>query len=196
MSPDLTIGQPEFIAGTVLFSLGFNLVRLMMVVLIACALILITSLLWSMRKRPYHEIEPAIKPVMESLNNIAGVTTVASCQGHFHGQPPYVYFRSCEQTAASIERFLREAMTKDPPLFRTAWTIHGWFNENYELIFHLHSPEYHQRAQRSLLAIWLFGFKRKTINSDLLKLATYLQQRSKLAYFGQSEKVDINTHCQ
>lgn len=42
-------------------------------------------------------IDPKIKPVVDALNAIAGIRTLASCQGHSYGiegKPPYVYFKA------------------------------------------------------------------------------------------------------
>lgn len=140
------------------------------------------------RRRPYEEIEPAVKPVVDSLNAISGVSTVASCEGHFYGGPPYVYFKAPVQTAASIERLLRQAAVNDQPVFQTGWVIYGLFNEKYEQTFYLHSPEYHRRANSPLQAAWLFAVRRRRLNSDLSALAAYLREQTMLLNFGKIGK--------
>lgn len=149
---------------------------------------------WASRKRPYSEIEPAIKPLVDSLNSITGVSTIASCEGHFFGGAPYVYFKAPTQIAASVEHRLREALIKDQPVFMTDWSIEGMFNENYELTFLLHSPEYHCRTRSFLYAAWLFVVCRKRLNTDLLALATYLGERSIFPEVGQVEEPNVCTY--
>lgn len=122
-------------------------------------------------KRPYSEIEPKVKFLVDKMNATGLIRTVASCQGHgIFGKPPYVYFKAPVNVAASIEQFLREAAISDDLKFQKAWVIEGRFDENYELTFLLHSPTYHEKSY-SLWALAFFWLFRKRIDAELLSLA-------------------------
>ena len=130
------------------------------------------------RKRPYAEIDRAIKPLVDSLNAIDGVVTVASCEGHFFGGTPYVYFKSSMQVAAKIERLLRETASSDQPIFHYDWIIKGLFNEEYELTYCLHSPGQDSHAQNLFRAAWLFVVRRRRVDSDLTALSSVRLKRN------------------
>ena len=147
---------------------------------------------WPIRKRPYSEIEPAIKPLVDSLNAISGISTVASCEGHFYGGAPYVYFNASVQIAASIERLLREAAIKNQPALMTEWSLDGMFNENYELAFCLRSPEYNRRTNNPLYAFWLFVVRRRKLDSDLAMLAAYFREETILSNVGEVDKPNVS----
>lgn len=126
-------------------------------------------------KRLYSEIEPKVKPLVDKMNTTGLIRTVASCQGHgIFGKPPYVYFKAPVSIAASIEQLLREAQVSDDARLQKAWVIEGRFDENYELTFLLHSPEYQEKSH-SLLALAFFWLFRKRIDAELLFLASVIE---------------------
>lgn len=129
-------------------------------------------------ERPYEEIDPAIKPLVDALNRIKGIKTVASCQGHFFGGTPYVYFNAPVRIAAAIERLLRTAMTADQPKFMLGWSIEGMFNEKYELTFSIRAAYCDASAWSPLYAFWLFVLRRKRLNADFLMLSEYLREKA------------------
>lgn len=127
------------------------------------------------RIRPYGEIEPGIKPLVDSMNRTQVMRTLASCQGHINGKPPYVYFKASVAVAAALEKSLRELAAAERPILHTDWVVYGLFDAAYEQTFLLHAPEYHRRAH-SMASIWLFGVNRKRLNADLLTLAAHIDQ--------------------
>lgn len=144
------------------------------------------------RNRPYSEIEPRVKVLVDCLNGITAVSTVASCQGHTYGKPPYVYFRAPVDVAAAIEQVLREIAAADRPILHAEWAIHGLFDETYQQTFLLHAPEYHRRAN-SIAAFWLFGVKRKRLNADLFTLAVCIEQ-AMLTNIRDVDKPRVGSH--
>lgn len=123
------------------------------------------------RKRTYKEIEDAIKPLVDNLNAVPSIYTIASCQGHWDGCPPYVYFKAPVHVAALIEGRLREDAMSNLPQLTTNWCIHGLFDENFKQTFLLHAPDYHQGAESLVMAVWLFGVRRRYLDAELLTLA-------------------------
>ncbi len=127
-------------------------------------------------KSNYGKIDSAINALVNRMNTIDGVYTVASCHGHACGwKPPYVYFKAPVSVAASIEKRLRETMDCGETL-HAHWCIYGMFDSDYAQTFLLHAPEYHQRAKSLLQSIWLFGIRRKRMNAELAMLSNCMEQ--------------------
>ena len=144
-------------------------------------------------KRPYSEIEPKVKPLVDKMNTTGLIKTVASCQGHgFLGKPPYIYFKAPVSIAASIEQLLRYAAVSDDTSLQKVWVVEGRFDENYELTFLLHSPMYNERSH-SLLAFAFFWLFRARIDTELLSLASVVE-RAVLLNIRDNEKPQI-TAC-
>lgn len=127
-------------------------------------------------KKPYSEIDESIKNLVDTMNGTGVITTIASCQGHgTFGKPPYVYFKSPVEIAASIEKLLREIAIFDDARFQEVWVIEGRFDETFNLAFILYSPAYHEKAY-SFWALIHFGLLRKRLDSELLILADVVKQ--------------------
>ncbi|AVD70434.1 hypothetical protein CAY53_02195 [Desulfobulbus oralis] len=93
-------------------------------------------------------IEPNIRPLCEALNAVAGVRTIASCQGHVCPcSPPYVMFESPLAFAAALEKALREDSMANLPRLRVFWEVKGMFDGTYTLRFYLHSPDLAQSTR-------------------------------------------------
>lgn len=147
--------------------------------------------LWLLtRKRLYEEIDPAIRALVDSMNAVQTLHTIASCQGHLHGKPPYVYFKAPVHVAALIEKQLRETATNNHSKLKTHWCIYGLFDGTYEQTFLLHAPEYHQRAKSLLQSIWLFGVRRRHLDTELAALTCCVEQAMR-AYVGEHGKPKI-----
>ena len=118
------------------------------------------------RLQPYTTIDPLIKPLVDSLSLIEGVTTIASCQGHCAGriEAPYVYFQAPLAVAEDLIKQCREQRAK----FHTSWEIHGLFNEKFQLTYSLHAPVY--TANYINQGCWLLGWHRSRVNQDLATL--------------------------
>ena len=134
------------------------------------------ELLTPLAKRPYFEIEPKIKPLVDALNRHADIRTIASCQGHYYGKSHYVYFQSTVEIAGLIARKLRDISILDKPILMTDWEIYGMFNQDFVLTFLLHSPDYRQRGTSLVQAMWLFGWKRRKLDAELLTLGCIVNQ--------------------
>ena len=131
--------------------------------------------LFARKKRPYDEIDSAIKPLVDKMNTVQALQTIASCHGHWFGKPPYVYFKAPVHVAALIERRLREDAMSNSPKLAANWCIHGLFDEKYKQTFLLHAPEYHQGAESLVRAVWLFGARRRHLDTELLTLAQLVE---------------------
>ncbi|TNZ85674.1 hypothetical protein CGK40_24860 [Vibrio parahaemolyticus] len=94
------------------------------------------------KSRSYHDLDPKIAPLVDTLNSLESVTTIASCQGHAAGwlEAPYVYFNASVPMVQKIVTSLRQAHLNDK--FHRAWKICGEFNEQNQLTFTLSSPYY------------------------------------------------------
>lgn len=118
------------------------------------------------KRKPYHVIEPHIQPLVDVLNNIEGVATIASCQGHIGRSYPYVYFSvQSVETARLIKRWLDEDI-ESASLFH--WDLKGHFNPQLELGFALYSHRYSP-------LFWELGFHRKRANREIERLAKYIE---------------------
>lgn len=126
--------------------------------------------------RAYHEIDPSIKPLVDSMNATGVIKTIASCQGHAsYGMPPYVYFNTTVEVAGLIERQLRKSKIDNATSFGGDWIIRGMFDEHCELRFILYSPFYHERSE-TLFAPIEFALYRRTIAKELLSLVGEIDQ--------------------
>lgn len=143
------------------------------------------------------KIEPKVKPLVDKMNATGLIQTIASCQGHeFCGKPPYVYFRTSSEVAASIEKILRDDAMSDDAKFINQWVVEGKFNENFDLVFILYSPKYHTGAIRlSGTLSGLFGFfwlPRKQLDKELLALVDVIEQ-AVIPYIRHEYKPQITT---
>ena len=143
------------------------------------------------RKRPYEEIDPAVRPLVDSLNAVQGISTIASCEGHWYRKPPYVYFRAPVHLAALIEKRLREDAMNSHPKLAGNWLVEGRFDNNCSLAFCLYAPDYHRIAESDLAAFWLFGVRRLRIDKELLALA-HLVKEAMLADIRDTGKPEIS----
>ncbi len=95
-------------------------------------------------------IEARIAPLVEAMNQIPLIQTIASCEGHrgwfFLYLPPYVAFNSTVDMAGAIEKALRSC---DDPISSLSlnyyWHVTGSFNEHGELRFVLTIPGINSR---------------------------------------------------
>ena len=150
-------------------------------------------------RKPYSNIDEKIKILVNAMNATEFITTIASCQGHgFPGKPPYVYFKSSANTAASIERLLREASMLDDARFKEVWVVEGQFDQDFKLTFLLYSPAYHEMSY-SFMAFIFFGVFRKRLDSELLSLAGIIEQAMLLKIRDEYEPhiaARNNDHCE
>jgi hypothetical protein len=142
--------------------------------------------------KPYSEIDEKIKPIVEAMNATGVIKTIASCQGHANGMPPYVYFKASVDTASAIEQLLRGAACADDPRFLHMWVVEGRFNENFELVFLLYCPVYHD-MQYSLRALIFFGTFRRRLDAELLLLVGIVEQ-AVFSNIGDKHKPYISTY--
>lgn len=128
------------------------------------------------QKNPYSKIDERIRRLVDVMNGTGRINTIASCQGHgYPGKPPYVYFNSSIDTAASIEQLLREAAILNDTMFKEAWVVEGRFDQDFKLTFILYSPAYHEMSY-SFWAFFFLGVFRKRLDSELLSLAGIVEQ--------------------
>ena len=101
--------------------------------------------------RPYAEakalgvIDARIAPLVEAMNQIPIIQTIASCEGHrdwfFLYLPPYVSFSTTVAMAGSIEKALRSCDDElNTSHLNYYWDVAGTFNEHGELRFVLTIP--------------------------------------------------------
>lgn len=147
-------------------------------------------------KKPYSYIEPAIRPLVDMLNSVNAVRTIASCEGHTNGKPPYVYFKAPLYFASCLEKVLRDDSESGLPLLSSQWVVVGRFDGSFELTYSLHSPEYFQISYDNfgMSAWWLFGIRRRRLDKEILALAEYVKQASCLNIWN-CHKPNIPNHA-
>ncbi|MGE4278212.1 MAG: hypothetical protein AB7G62_01410 [Magnetospirillum sp.] len=135
-------------------------------------------------KRDHSLIDPKIQPLVDALNGIAGVRTIASCEGHFSRlRRPYVYFHCPPALAESMAARLRD--------FNKAlsywWRLSGEFNEVNRLCFLLEAPRL-SAGEGLYNAFTNYIINRQRINRDLSALAEYFNSfRDEIGQIGQDQ---------
>lgn len=127
-------------------------------------------------KKPYAEVDPKIRPLVDLMNLTGLFQTVASCEGHGSLlKPPYVYFKADVKDAALLEELIREAVWRTGSNFRETWVVEGRFDHEFGLTFILYSPELHRKSS-SLLSAASLRYFRGGIDSDLSLLADLVEK--------------------
>lgn len=130
----------------------------------------------SVATRPYSELDPKVKPLVDRMNATGVISTVASCQGHAaYGLPPYIYFKSSVAVAASIERALRDPAACQNFGLKNHWVVEGRFNEGYELTFLMYSPCYYRKSFSDISFLY-FLFFRSRVDAELLSLTRVIEE--------------------
>lgn len=142
-------------------------------------------------RRPYCEVDPRIKSLVDTMNATGGIRTVASCEGHGRfGMPPYVLLKTSIDVASSIERQLRIGAGFSNPQTHATWVIEGRFDENLELSFILYAPEYHEKSFSIKRVVFLSPFRKK-VDADLLFLEK-ITREIVIADIWDSNKPEVN----
>ena len=123
-------------------------------------------------KRDYSEIDPKIQPLVDALNGIAGVQTIASCEGHFSRiSRPYVYFHCPPALAERFAVRLHNLYMADT--LHRWWHLTGCFNMEHQLCFCLEAPGLdHDRGLFKTFVNYVIF--RKRIDADLGVLSKVL----------------------
>ena len=126
------------------------------------------------KSRSYHDLDPKITPLVDALNSLENVTTIASCQGHAAGwlEAPYVYFNSSVPMVQKIVTIIRQAHLNDK--FHHAWKITGEFNEQNQLTFTLSSPYYDENyLEKRIISL---AWHREKVDQDINTLVQIINQ--------------------
>lgn len=117
--------------------------------------------------KPYDELDPKIKNLVNAMNASSDIKTIASCEGHgIQGFYPYIYFKSSVKTASRITKQLRWNYIKDINCLNHTWILDGKFDQNNELTFLFYSPELNRAAESNFKSLIRFYFFRKKIDQD------------------------------
>lgn len=106
--------------------------------------------------RPYAEakelgvIDARIAPLVEAMNQIPIIQTIASCEGHrdwfFLYLPPYVFFNTTVAMAGAIEKALRSCDEERSGVhLNYYWEVAAKFDESSELKYTLTIPAINSR---------------------------------------------------
>ncbi|WP_455291497.1 hypothetical protein [Vibrio parahaemolyticus] len=126
------------------------------------------------KSRSYHDLDPKITPLVDALNSLENVTTIASCQGHAAGwlEAPYVYFNASVPMVQKIVTIIRQAHLNDK--FHHAWKITGEFNEQNQLTFTLSSPYYDENyLEKRIISL---AWHREKVDQDINTLVQIINQ--------------------
>ncbi|MBO0185955.1 hypothetical protein J0683_23945, partial [Vibrio parahaemolyticus] len=126
------------------------------------------------KSRSYHDLDPKITPLVDALNSLENVTTIASCQGHAVGwlEAPYVYFNASVPMVQKIVTIIRQAHLNDK--FHHAWKITGEFNEQNQLTFTLSSPYYDENyLEKRIISL---AWHREKVDQDINTLVQIINQ--------------------
>ncbi|WP_337049919.1 hypothetical protein [Serratia fonticola] len=138
-----------------------------------------------------------IAGLVNRMNAIEGIRTVASCQGHAcPGKAPYVYFHATPEVASGIEMHLRQAEAEHDPRLHTLWTLEGIFNEAGILTFRLHAPAYDRQAFTLAGQLKKLACFRGKLNRELFALASVIEEGAMLhrRYPPKIQHADRNNH--
>ncbi|MEK1976178.1 hypothetical protein WOB87_24355 [Vibrio parahaemolyticus] len=126
------------------------------------------------KSRSYHDLDPKIAPLVDTLNSLESVTTIASCQGHAAGwlEAPYVYFNASVPMVQKIVTIIRQAHLNDK--FHRSWKICGEFNEQNQLTFTLSSPYYDENyLEKRIISL---AWHREKVDQDINTLVQIINQ--------------------
>ncbi|PSU43031.1 hypothetical protein C9J12_28390 [Photobacterium frigidiphilum] len=129
-------------------------------------------------KQPYHVIDRHIKTVVDMLNDIDDVETIASCHGHLFGriEAPYVYFKAPVDIATHLHKQIWTA-TQFSPIY---WVIYGKYNNESELCFSLRSPPYESAYHHFFSRLRLYGYRRRELEQSMVQLAQEIKTASEM----------------
>ncbi|TDR28947.1 hypothetical protein [Hydromonas duriensis] len=134
-------------------------------------------------KRPYSEIDEGISGLVNTLNAIKGIQTIASCHGHIDCRPPYVSFTGALSVAQQIEIVLRNDSVSTKPLLDEVWSvnINFWYPDITQLIYTIHCPKYDNVRDKMLFKLYYFGMRRSYVNNQLSRLSQIIKSYVDLA---------------
>ena len=81
-----------------------------------------------------HTVDAGVLPLVSALNCVEGITTRASCEGHWPLWLPYVSFRTAEPFAEWLDR-----LVTDSPSLNFPWTVEAHFGTDRHLWFSLNA---------------------------------------------------------
>lgn len=146
-------------------------------------------------RKPYAEIDPKVRPLVDRMNSTGLFRTIASCEGHAGLlKPPYVYFKAHIEDAALFERLIREAAWRTDSDFLETWVVEGRFDDEFDLTFILYSPVLHGKSSSLLFAIY-FRYFRRRIDSDLSLLADLVEKIAVLKSRDSDKPQIASTTC-
>lgn len=126
---------------------------------------------------PYEEIEPKIKNLVETFNEV-GFETHASCQGHRmclgKASAPYIAFRTDNQQklCAFAKLISDDQMLMQPNLF-WVWKIEPCFNCDFKIDY---------RLTMSSAYRWRTRFSRNRIDKDFQTIGNLLKNLTMVDY--------------
>lgn len=121
------------------------------------------------KRRPYTgDIEEGIKPVCEVLNDIPGVSTLWSCEGHpERPTPPFVMFFCSHQIAARLDQCIQSARRSGQLKF--CWWVRGNFDDTGLWRYSIESNDY--RVKRPLMFGVFKNWQTDVMRTELSRLA-------------------------
>lgn len=132
-------------------------------------------------------IDPKIRPLVDALNAIDGVTTHASCEGHFRRwSDPYVYFSCAAHIACSIAERLDHIRRQGN--LHYWWELTGNFNHEFVLWFTLRSPSLAYKGE--IVSFVNYVLRRQKIDSDISLLSEELRSIQQPCEVGRDQDDD------
>ena len=129
-------------------------------------------------KKSYADIDEKIRPLVEALNSLESVVTIASCQGHASwSNPPYVAFFAREAVVAEIQSLFVDKHWRKLPLLAERWVVEASFNLDCQLVYCLQSKTYHRMAS-SIFGSILLALYRTNIDKDIQNLTRLIKIHS------------------
>lgn len=121
------------------------------------------------------EIDVDIRPLVDQLRSIEGVTVLNSNHGYWHGRAPSVLFKSSIAVARLIEKKVWSMSMAEKPVLITDWVVRPIFDDDSGFRYLLYSPKYRDDANSLIKSIWLFGVQRKRLRNEFFNLANALK---------------------
>jgi hypothetical protein len=136
-------------------------------------------------------IEPQIASLVNAMNASGYITTLASCQGHWDGRTPFVYFATSVEVSKSLEKVLRAGGVNGLYPLNFWWNVTENLHPEHGLVFSLETTAFAPSIFGKLLGtVWTLGLNRTKIATDLQTLILVLEE-ALLSPVGQNLRKSI-----
>lgn len=99
-------------------------------------------------------IDPVIRPLVNNLNRLPGLTTTSSCQGHYDRRRPHVAFTCDADTLRLILKAATMLNSEEPRQVRAYVEILDYDGTSLDLVLRFHHLFLRVRPKRDTVLEW------------------------------------------